>query len=53
MFNYEIGFESPWYLLLLALVPVVWWFSFRGLAALGYRHSASAWDLCPGCRFPP
>ncbi|MFH1267719.1 MAG: VWA domain-containing protein, partial [Planctomycetota bacterium] len=35
MLNYEIGFESPWYLLLLAVVPVVWWFSFKGLAALG------------------
>src|SRR3990172_258841 len=35
MLNYEISFESPWYLLLLALVPVLWWFSFRGLAALG------------------
>jgi len=35
MFNYEVSFESPWYLLLLALVPVLWWLSFRGLAALG------------------
>jgi uncharacterized membrane protein/Mg-chelatase subunit ChlD len=35
MFDYRITFESPWYLLLLALVPVVWWYSFRGLAALG------------------
>lgn len=36
MFNHDVGFESPWYLLLLILVPVLWWFSFRGLAALGW-----------------
>ncbi len=35
MFPYEISFDSPWYLLLLGLVPVLWWFSFRSLAALG------------------
>ncbi|MFH1918622.1 MAG: VWA domain-containing protein, partial [Planctomycetota bacterium] len=35
MLDYDISFESPWYLLLLAVVPVVWWFSFKGLAALG------------------
>ena len=35
MFNYRAAFESPWYLLLLVLVPVVVWFSFRGLVALG------------------
>jgi uncharacterized membrane protein/Mg-chelatase subunit ChlD len=27
--------DAPWYLLLLALVPVIWYFSFRSLAALG------------------
>ena len=35
MFRYQITFESPWYLLWLVLVPVLWWYSFRGLAALG------------------
>jgi uncharacterized membrane protein len=35
MFNYQIAFESPWYLVLLGLLPVLWWFSFRTLAALG------------------
>ena len=35
MFDYRITFGSPWYLLLLVLIPVVWWYSFRGLAALG------------------
>lgn len=35
MFNYGIGFERPWYLLLLALLPVLWIFSYRSLAGLG------------------
>ena len=35
MFDYQIGFASPWYLLLLGLLPVLWWFSFRSLAGLG------------------
>ena len=39
MFNYQIGFESPWWLFYLSLgivaVVVLWWFSFRTLAALG------------------
>ena len=35
MFDYRITFGSPWYLLLLLLVPVIWSYSFRGLAALG------------------
>ena len=30
-----LTFLSPWYLLLLAVLPAVWWFSFRRLAALG------------------
>jgi len=28
-------FNSPWYLLLLALLPAMWWFSFRSLSGLG------------------
>ncbi len=28
-------FNSPWYLLLLALLPVMWWFSFDSLSGLG------------------
>ncbi len=28
-------FNSPWYLLLLALLPPMWWFSFRSLSGLG------------------
>ncbi len=28
-------FNSPWYLLLLALVPAMWWFSFHSLSGLG------------------
>ena len=35
MFGLEIGFESPKFLWLLALVPFLWVFSFRSLAGLG------------------
>src|SRR6476620_6373680 len=28
-------FNSPWYLLLLTLLPAMWWFSFRSLSGLG------------------
>ncbi len=35
MFNYQLDFQSPWYLLLLGLLPLLWWFSFRSLAGLG------------------
>ncbi len=35
MLDYRITFESPWYLLLLVLVPIVWWYSYRRLALLG------------------
>ena len=28
-------FNSPWYLLLLGLLPAMWWFSFRSLGGLG------------------
>lgn len=39
MFDYRITFQSPWYLLLLLVIPPLWWFSFRGLAPLGpYRR---------------
>ncbi|HIQ19619.1 MAG TPA: VWA domain-containing protein [Planctomycetes bacterium] len=35
MFDYSVSFQSPWYLLLGLAVPVLWWLSFRSLAALG------------------
>jgi len=35
MFDYRLTFAHPWYLLLLALLPVMWWYSFRRLAVLG------------------
>jgi uncharacterized membrane protein/Mg-chelatase subunit ChlD len=35
MFGLRIGFNQPYYLLLLALLPVLWWFSYRSLAGLG------------------
>lgn len=45
MFNYHAAFESPWYLLLLVLVPVVVWLSFRGLVALGTGRRIAALGL--------
>ncbi len=35
MFDYRITFLAPGYLVLLGLVPALWWYSFRGLGALG------------------
>lgn len=35
MFDYHISFNSPWFLLLLLLLPLVWMMSFKGLSALG------------------
>lgn len=35
MFTYHLSFLSPWYLVLLALIPAVWWYSYRKLAGLG------------------
>ncbi|HWB08317.1 MAG TPA: VWA domain-containing protein [Pirellulales bacterium] len=35
MFPYRLDFDSPWYLLLLALLPVMWWFGRRSLSGLG------------------
>jgi uncharacterized membrane protein/Mg-chelatase subunit ChlD len=32
---YSLIPQSPWYLLLLALLPVLWWYSYRRLAGLG------------------
>jgi hypothetical protein len=36
MFGYQVDFESPRYLALLAAVPLVWWLSYRSLAGLGH-----------------
>lgn len=35
MLNFSFAFDSPWYLLLLGLAPVLWALSFRTLAGLG------------------
>jgi uncharacterized membrane protein len=35
MGRWQIGFEYPWYLLLLLLLPGIWWLGFRSLAGLG------------------
>lgn len=35
MFSFEIGFDQPWYLLLLGLLPLLWIFSYRSLSGLG------------------
>ena len=35
MFQYQIGFNQPGYLLLLLLLPLLWIFSFRSLSGLG------------------
>ena len=35
MFDFGISFDSVWYLSLLALLPLLWWLSFRSLTGLG------------------
>lgn len=36
---FDIAFEEPWYLLLLALLPLMWFWSFQSLSGLGkYRR---------------
>ncbi len=35
MLDYRLDFERPYYLLLLALVPVLWWIGRHSLAGLG------------------
>jgi uncharacterized membrane protein/Mg-chelatase subunit ChlD len=36
---FDIAFEKPWYLLLLALIPLMWFWSFHSLSGLGkYRR---------------
>jgi uncharacterized membrane protein len=39
------AFNNPWYLLLLALLPFVWWFSFGSLSGLGRWRRAAAIGL--------
>jgi Mg-chelatase subunit ChlD/uncharacterized membrane protein len=45
MFNYQISFESPWYLTLLVLLPGLWWFSLRRLVLLGRARKLLAIGL--------
>lgn len=42
MFGFRIDFESPIYLGLLALLPLMWWISFRRLESLGTARRALA-----------
>src|SRR5215216_3705324 len=35
MSEYHVDFANRWWLLLLAVLPVLWWLSFRSLAGLG------------------
>lgn len=42
MNRYQIGFEFPWYLLLLTLLPILWWWSFKPLSTLGNFRRWSA-----------
>jgi len=42
MNRYQIGFEFPWYLLMLTLLPLFWWWSFHRLSSLGsFRRIAA------------
>ncbi|MCE3016728.1 MAG: VWA domain-containing protein [Pirellula sp.] len=40
MGKFEIGFQYPWYLLLLVVIPITWWLGSKSLAGLGpWRRS--------------
>lgn len=45
MFNHSLAFDSPGYLLLLALIPLMWWLSFDSLAGLGRWRRLAALTL--------
>ena len=45
MFNLGLGFEEPWYLLLLVLIPILWVMSYKSLAGLGRLRSLLAISL--------
>jgi hypothetical protein len=42
MLNYHLSFQSPWLLLLLAILPALWLLSFRSLAGLGQIRRLAA-----------
>jgi uncharacterized membrane protein len=42
MGNFEIGFQYPWMLVLLVLIPIAWWIGVRSLSGLGPVRSALA-----------
>ncbi len=42
MFDYDLTFQSPWWLLLLLVVPLMWAFSLRSLAGLGRKRRWAA-----------
>ena len=52
MWNLDIGFDRPEYLLLLLLVPVLWVLSYRTLSSLGppaadrWRSACGRWSCC-------
>src|SRR5688500_10029227 len=35
MFQHSLAFDRPIYLLLLGLIPILWWLGYRSLAGLG------------------
>ncbi|MFM7737925.1 MAG: VWA domain-containing protein, partial [Planctomycetota bacterium] len=40
--SYELAFERPWMLSLLALIPLIWWLGYRSLAGLGWGRRVFA-----------
>lgn len=42
MFDRSLAFDSPWWLALLALLPVLWAMSYRGLSGLGWWRRLAA-----------
>ncbi len=42
MFDYDLTFQSPWWLLLLLVIPLMWAFSLRSLSGLGRKRRWAA-----------
>ncbi|MBX3425479.1 MAG: VWA domain-containing protein [Pirellulales bacterium] len=45
MLTHTLAFDSPGYLLLLALIPALWWWGYRSLAGLGRWRRLTALSL--------
>ena len=53
MFEHSLAFDRPAYLLLLLLIPALWWLGYRSLAGLGRWLCVEAFVLHRGADQQP